>query len=434
MRHMKYAYPFKRYAPHNCLEAFLACALLEIFTQQTNINTHYIYMRKSTIILLSLLAAANVFAAAGFNGENGSILDLSGVDFNTSEIVYNNDAQEYSDQNGAMYKDLYLTNSRFDAVDLTNASFAGKDLSGAYFAESYLENADFTGAIIANTDFDLVSFTKAQLMSTKSFADKNLEGFDLGNAAYSKSGRIGVNDLSGVNFSGFNLRDTGFAYVNFSGTNFTGADFTGASFTKCDFRGATGIAESVMSTNSYVWTDGVIKHNGIAGLKNHSIVISKHDSIAARFTANSTVAEMIFSAGAEARVESGVTVSYNTGYFFTDESGSGKFIVDGVLDVSESYVNFINIADDFDREGYYVFQLVELGENGSIVGSFEKDSFMVGSLYPPEGVFVAYDGLWDIYQDETGVYITFGTIPEPSTYAAIFGALALAFAAYRRRK
>lgn len=32
------------------------------------------------------------------------------------------------------------------------------------------------------------------------------------------------------------------------------------------------------------------------------------------------------------------------------------------------------------------------------------------------------------------LYVTSSAIPEPSTYAAIFGALALAFAAYRRRK
>jgi PEP-CTERM putative exosortase interaction domain len=41
---------------------------------------------------------------------------------------------------------------------------------------------------------------------------------------------------------------------------------------------------------------------------------------------------------------------------------------------------------------------------------------------------------WEIFADGNDLKITYYAIPEPSTYAAIFGALALAFAAYRKRK
>ena len=41
------------------------------------------------------------------------------------------------------------------------------------------------------------------------------------------------------------------------------------------------------------------------------------------------------------------------------------------------------------------------------------------------------DIFWSFSISESGLYLN---IPEPSTYAAVIGAIALAFAVYRRRK
>ena len=52
------------------------------------------------------------------------------------------------------------------------------------------------------------------------------------------------------------------------------------------------------------------------------------------------------------------------------------------------------------------------------------------------GIFVGgslFDGAEVAYDPQTNSF-AISNVPEPATYAAIFGALALAFAAYRRRK
>ena len=49
-----------------------------------------------------------------------------------------------------------------------------------------------------------------------------------------------------------------------------------------------------------------------------------------------------------------------------------------------------------------------------------------------DGLAVGESYAWDVTSGSIGIH--FYAIPEPSTYAAIFGALALAFAVYRRRK
>ena len=81
---------------------------------------------------------------------------------------------------------------------------------------------------------------------------------------------------------------------------------------------------------------------------------------------------------------------------------------------SGSDVNF-NLADIFDENAGIVLSALEGGKEFTVIDAN-------GNEYAAEF-------------DETGGVIHIGgQIPEPSTYAAIFGALALAFAAYRRRK
>ena len=74
------------------------------------------------------------------------------------------------------------------------------------------------------------------------------------------------------------------------------------------------------------------------------------------------------------------------------------------------------------------------------VGSVEDASKLLAWHKSADGVWTKLDTLIDyadeiasITVDSLGSY-AFSQVPEPATYAAIFGALALAFAAYRRRK
>ena len=70
-----------------------------------------------------------------------------------------------------------------------------------------------------------------------------------------------------------------------------------------------------------------------------------------------------------------------------------------------------------------------LRSNNSLADLFTNDSF--NFIKRDESDIVN----WSLSEDSKSLIISYvSTIPEPSTCAAIFGALALAFAAYRRRK
>ena len=78
-------------------------------------------------------------------------------------------------------------------------------------------------------------------------------------------------------------------------------------------------------------------------------------------------------------------------------------------------------------------------ENFNFADIFGENAGIVLSALEGGKEFTVIDANGNEYAaefDETGggVIHIGGQIPEPSTYAAIFGALALAFAAYRRRK
>lgn len=70
-----------------------------------------------------------------------------------------------------------------------------------------------------------------------------------------------------------------------------------------------------------------------------------------------------------------------------------------------------------------------LRSNNSLADLFTSDSF--NFIKRDESDIVN----WSLSEDSKSLIISYvSTIPEPSTCAAIFGAVALAFAAYRRRK
>ena len=62
------------------------------------------------------------------------------------------------------------------------------------------------------------------------------------------------------------------------------------------------------------------------------------------------------------------------------------------------------------------------------IDNLKKDETFILSLNGED-----FNGEWDYFIENNSLMISM-QIPEPSTYAAIFGALAIAFAAYRRRK
>ena len=105
------------------------------------------------------------------------------------------------------------------------------------------------------------------------------------------------------------------------------------------------------------------------------------------------------------------------------QAGTSVTLADGTL------VERLNIVFDSD--------FVEGDSISYDLGEIFGDSLtVVASAIETEGDFTVTNASGDEFfaQYIDGSAIVGGMVPEPSTYAAIFGALALAFAAYRRRK
>lgn len=136
-----------------------------------------------------------------------------------------------------------------------------------------------------------------------------------------------------------------------------------------------------------------------------------------------TGTELIARSGCSISVLDNSTVDVNSldAASFTVSSNS-KISVDSVADISIDDLNVV-----LSESGALDFSDIFSADNGeTIVFSAEQNiSVYDGSGHLYEDVLFSYD--------ESGNIIGITAVPEPSTYAVIFGAFALAFAAYRRR-
>lgn len=141
--------------------------------------------------------------------------------------------------------------------------------------------------------------------------------------------------------------------------------------------------------------------------------------------------------------EGSMTVNGGLGANALSIASGASFASTGVFDIGTLAVSSNGKISLAEGSTYDVLQINYEGElfNGYIFsisdicdGEFTES--VVCSVIENGGaqytIFDKYGVEWECYyQDKT---IIVGSIPEPSTYAAILGALALAFAAYRRRK
>ncbi len=195
-----------------------------------------------------VLGAVN-FSFNDLRGWNFSDQDMKRADFSYARIADTNfsganlqNADFTSAMGGVNFSGANLQNVDFRDANLTEANFRNADLTYAHFnstvalagnASTLLTNADFTDAIIYGASFAYgtrvyhlthidMDFTLAQLMSTKSYKDKNLGPIDLGYFVLTNM------DFSGQNLEGANLTCTELQGVNFTDANIRNVNFSGA--------------------------------------------------------------------------------------------------------------------------------------------------------------------------------------------------------------
>ena len=291
-----------------------------------------------------------------------------------------------------------LSGVEFSSIDAIkgSTSFKGANLSGSNFYHVNLQGADsglFEDAIINGVFFNQVSGLNVEMLAKSgSYKNGNLSGLLINGYVNSPT------DLSGMDFSGMNLQGMGTSSVNLSNANFTGADLRGSSFSSMIFDPTAGAIYK-----NTIMSDGKI---------NNLSLNSEGDVLMVR--ANETNAKI-----AENAVLSAGSIELLDGAKLELADGVAVTLSDGIV---ISFEGDISDASD----------LLLMGDNSTIVmAGYESNEAAQAAFI---GLFKDSEGNSVDWAPESVASFVTAAIPEPSTYAAIFGALAIAFAAYRRRK
>ena len=328
-----------------------------------------------------------------------------------------------------------LTNAKLDNINLSaHATDTGVNFSNANLTSASLRGCSvtkmvqFDNAIITNADFSNVTgLTTSQLSQTASYKNK---------------------DLSGVKFNGLDLTNWILRGQNLQNTSFNGANLTGVNARYADLRGSdlTGITGSLKTQNT-IWADGEIKNFTMESVDDSLTIRAYVPATSGGAMINAKIVD-------DASISGGAVLTLEQGAVL--EIASGKTL--SVLDNSEIIFNVDAAASDSTK--------ILLGENSKLVfGSDSKIIVNLDGVISPDDSYAlsvievaadacisvadaiskdnlvlyvnaeAYDSdKWGFNFDPTTGLTINVNVPEPTTVAAIFGALALAFAVYRRRR
>lgn len=331
------------------------------------------------------------FSNSHWNG--GSISGQTDVVSGSSTTTYRVDINLYN----ANFSNAIVNNVSFQSVKFdSKTTFENADLYGSTFFVAKLQESTLKNTHIAGATFIDTGFNRDILESTSSYKNKKLnEVFITSNG--------GTVNLSGVDFSGVNLRNATLMNVNLTNANFTGADLRGSRIFGND---SGAIYKNTITSN------GVLTNISMQS-DSDKIMIYAND---ARFEGD---------LGQSAKVIS--DTEFNAGTIEI-EGGEKLEFSDGITVTMSDQINII-----FDSETVGgIEDLFVIGDSTSIVMSGYDDDLSAQKAFI--GLFKDDDGNVANWTPESVAAFVVAAIPEPSTYAAIFGALAIAFAAYRRRK
>lgn len=359
-------------------------------------------MKKNIILIASAIWAVSAFADyENYDGQVVNSIDFYLRSLNNSSWI------------GATLRFVYFCEN----TTLINANFTNADLRSVGFVD-YYNRDDKIIAIGAN-------FTNATLESV--FFGGNRASSNLTNANFTN-----VKAVSSVTFGG-----------DLTNTNFTNADLTGASFSRADLRGADmdslkGVPYDYRLT---IMPDGVIEGWYMGSyteflIRKYTPVTPSGDMISAKLKNSASItggAQMVLEQGAELEIleNASLIVGANSQIKInTDAENSTSLAVNenAALSFDDGAILSINVIGDINANGAYTFKVLEWAES-SVVQGLENLIKGVSLLFTVNGE--AFAGEWDaVFGD--GYFAV--AVPEPAEFAAMFGMLALAFAAYRRRK
>ena len=384
----------------------------------------------------AILAYAHAYTSK--SAVDFSNMDLSGCDFTgaTLSAEYRS-GESFGTSVSVKMNDTTLKNAKFD-----NAVLAASSKSGVDFSNSDLTGASFKNAKIK---YDVINLTNAII---KDVDFSNIDGNGLTTSQLSQTASYKNKDLSGIKFNGLDLTNWILRGQNLQNTSFNGANLTGVNARYADLRGAdlTGITGSPKTQNT-IWTDGEIKNFSMESVDDSLTIRAYVPATSGGEMINAKIADdATISDGAVLTLEEGAILEIMAGKTLTVADDSEiVFNVDVASNNTKILLNSgstlafgadskvtINLDGVISPEDSYTFSTIEAAADACISGAdaISKDNLVLnvnGKAYDSDK--------WGFNFDPTTGALTINVnVPEPATVAAIFGAVALAFAVYRRRK
>ena len=392
------------------------------------------------------------FAGAGLGGPRYAtkflnISSLRNVDFTSATLA--------SAFNASIGYTSYANAVDFSNIDMTGCNFSNAVLAvskyekaSVKFDNSVLTKTNFTGATLSswgssvnfsNVDLKEADFTNAVMIFDKKgygvWTSVNMSNSDLRGAKFDNVVLGGEN--TAVVFAKSNLQNVSLKNVAFSElNNFFYADLRGG-----DLTGAR-IAGKTLNT---IWVDGEIKNFSLdddyLSIRKYVPATTGGEMINAKIADDATIsggAVLTLEEGAILEIMAGktLTIADNSEIIFNVDvaSNNTKILLNSgsTLAFGEDSKVTINLDGVISPEDSYTFSVIEAAADACISGAdaISKDNLVLnvnGEAYDSDK--------WGFNFDPTTGALTINVnVPEPATVAAIFGAVALAFAVYRRRR
>ncbi len=355
--------------------------------------------------------------------------------------------------------------------------------------EVVLNDAAFTnntagmgGAIYVGGETLTLNATKSATFSGNTATSGGFLYMDNGEAGSTASAKVSLNVADGATLT---IGTTGGASDSIAGVESAtlsklGAGSLNVNGSMADFKGSLIVSAGVMNANNGIGAKSVsiangatlgvalgngalenasVENNGTLSLKRGTLAdgvtfaLSNYSGEGAVKAYGGILSGGTFKAGkSESFVSSAITVGTGANDVQTVKLGDKLALDFDVAGLGESALTVNAIKESTDLNGIAGSVLaaydVDLTDNSNdytvvfsaYVGAIEAADALVAWHKDKDGVWTRLDTSIDyadeiasIVVDEFGSY-AFSQVPEPATYAAIFGALALALAAYRRSK
>ena len=398
-------------------------------------------MKKYTIILsiLSIFTTSICFAdREDYSGQDIYTKNFTGLSMRRS--VWEKCKGAYSSDGGGSKAATFI------ATNLTGANFKDSILSAASGGFRCVDGAsvDFSYANLTNAIFDGTTLTSCVTEFTSYTATStrcNFKGANLTGASFK-------NSILYYQFLSWSRSSVDFSEVNLMRANFTGTDITGVNFEKSDLRGAifTTTSGSAIYKNT-IGTDGVITNFSMTSVDDSLTIRAYVPATSGGAMINAKIADdASISGGAMLTLEQGAVLEIASGKTLSVLDNSEIiFNVDAASDAtkillgensklafgSDSKIT-INLEGVVSEDDPFSFSVVETIVGSQVLGtdSLKKENVVLnvnGEEYDSSKWTFDFDS-------STGALNINVNVPEPAEWAMILGVIAIAFAAYRRRK